>query len=329
MHSSTSFQDRDVLPDPEFHLKLYKEVFLGKQHTNYVARRDTSNPVCISHKESTEKDHLIIRTKEKTEYIQMRKNKEKRKGVFSFVPWGESNINRLLSEMGHPLSSERFRKVKAGWFQEFILQTEKRISFKTHKVGILYADTHRLEGPEQGEPPSPQYKSFLDIIGTEIKLENWGFYNGGLDVTDNQTGETSVYTQFENFEMMFHVSTLLPSGERHRRLGNNTTLIVFNPQNTEAEIKEMKTQQVHLVVEVVPLDKDRFNTVFYRKQKDSAGYAKERGDVLSRETRLGFLRRIVQEEQNVYKTGKHFDLFLRVREMHLNGLIERARHRST
>lgn len=35
-------------------------------------------------------------------------------------------------------------------------------------------------------------------------------YRGGLDVTNNQTGETSIYTEFKDRKIMFHVSTLLP-----------------------------------------------------------------------------------------------------------------------
>lgn len=35
-------------------------------------------------------------------------------------------------------------------------------------------------------------------------------YRGGLDVANNQTGETSVYTEYKDRKIMFHVSTLLP-----------------------------------------------------------------------------------------------------------------------
>lgn len=35
-------------------------------------------------------------------------------------------------------------------------------------------------------------------------------YRGGLDNCHNQTGESSVYTEFKGQEIMFHVSTLLP-----------------------------------------------------------------------------------------------------------------------
>lgn len=34
--------------------------------------------------------------------------------------------------------------------------------------------------------------------------------SGGLNVTDDVTGEESVFTEFAGFQVMFHVSTLLP-----------------------------------------------------------------------------------------------------------------------
>ena len=39
-------------------------------------------------------------------------------------------------------------------------------------------------------------------------------YRGGLDVAGDQTGEYSVYTEYKDREIMFHVSTLLPFDEQ-------------------------------------------------------------------------------------------------------------------
>ena len=35
-------------------------------------------------------------------------------------------------------------------------------------------------------------------------------YRGGLDVTNDQTGEYSIHTEYKDREIIFHVSTLLP-----------------------------------------------------------------------------------------------------------------------
>ena len=79
---------------------------------------------------------------------------------------------------------------------------------------------------------SAEFVEFLGVLGQTITLKGWSKYRGGLDVRsiylpihfccsfslicssrlilDNTTGETSVYTEFHNIEIMFHVSTMLP-----------------------------------------------------------------------------------------------------------------------
>lgn len=47
-------------------------------------------------------------------------------------------------------------------------------------------------------------------MGSKIRLQGWQKYKGGLDVNKDQTGEYSVFTEYEGHEIMFHVSTLLP-----------------------------------------------------------------------------------------------------------------------
>ena len=46
-----------------------------------------------------------------------------------------------------------------------------------------------------------------------VTLRGWPHYRAGLDVRDDTTGTQSVYTTFLDYEVMFHVSTMLPLGE--------------------------------------------------------------------------------------------------------------------
>lgn len=53
-------------------------------------------------------------------------------------------------------------------------------------------------------------------LGLETELwpgGAWDRFRGGLDVTHGQTGTESVYCNFRNKEIMFHVSTKLPYTE--------------------------------------------------------------------------------------------------------------------
>ena len=51
---------------------------------------------------------------------------------------------------------------------------------------------------------------FLQIIGTKITLEGFTGFRAGLDVKGNSTGVHSVYTSHRSYQIMFHVSTMLP-----------------------------------------------------------------------------------------------------------------------
>jgi RAP1 GTPase activating protein 1 len=60
------------------------------------------------------------------------------------------------------------------------------------------------------EQTSPAFKNFLNFLGERIELKGWKGYRAGLDINDNQTGSHSYYTKWQGYEIMFHVSPLLP-----------------------------------------------------------------------------------------------------------------------
>ena len=63
----------------------------------------------------------------------------------------------------------------------------------------------------ENEHGSPGFDRFLALLGDRITLKGWAKFRGGMDVVNDTKGRESVYTHFESkFEVMFHVSTLLP-----------------------------------------------------------------------------------------------------------------------
>ena len=66
---------------------------------------------------------------------------------------------------------------------------------------------------------------------------------------DDGSGETSVYTEFQDHEVMFHVSTLLQYDEtdaqrvqRKRFIGNDIVVIVFMDGETTYHAETMKSE---------------------------------------------------------------------------------------
>ena len=86
-------------------------------------------------------------------------------------------------------------------------------------------------------------------------------FRGGLDVKSDQTGLESTYEQFNNHEIMFHVSTLLPHSkserqqlERKRHIGNDIVAIIFQEHNTTFNPECIASQFLHVYIVITPLD---------------------------------------------------------------------------
>eukprot|EP00026_Physarum_polycephalum_P018624 Phypoly_transcript_20274.p1 GENE.Phypoly_transcript_20274~~Phypoly_transcript_20274.p1 ORF type:complete len:202 (+),score=24.86 Phypoly_transcript_20274:66-608(+) len=93
-------------------------------------------------------------------------------------------------------------------------------------------------------------------MGDKISLKGWTQYSGGLNVDAGLEGTHSVYTQYEGFEIMFHVSTLLPFNPgdtqqlaRKRHIGNDIVAIVFmDGPCPPLKPTFIKTQFIHVFI---------------------------------------------------------------------------------
>ena len=114
-------------------------------------------------------------------------------------------------------------------------------------------------------------------MGEEIDLANWKGYRGGLDTSGSMfcvdiffqatklidvgdlTGKTSVYTKWQSYEIMFHVSTLLPFKaddtqriERKRHIGNDICVLVFQDSDEHFQLASVLSRQNHIYIIVRP-----------------------------------------------------------------------------
>jgi len=115
-------------------------------------------------------------------------------------------------------------------------ETYDPLRAKCFSVGVLYSREGQVDESEMfnNEKASPAFLQFLRFLGDEIPLQGWKGYRGDLDVKTNTSGTHTVFRRWKGFEMMFHVSTLLPylPGEqqqmhRKRRIGNDIGVVIF------------------------------------------------------------------------------------------------------
>jgi RAP1 GTPase activating protein 1 len=80
------------------------------------------------------------------------------------------------------------------------------------KVGVIYVQENQYteEAILANNEHSPAFGEFLSVLGETVRLKGFDRYKGGLDTVHDLTGNKSVFTQWRNIEIMFHVSTLLP-----------------------------------------------------------------------------------------------------------------------
>ena len=101
------------------------------------------------------------------------------------------------------------------------------------KFGVIFAQKGQLTDDEffSNQETSESFENFLNLLGEKITLKNWDRYRGGLDVHNNMTGTESVYTLFEDHQIMFHVSTLLPFSQEDTQQVRTCSFLPSKPNS--------------------------------------------------------------------------------------------------
>eukprot|EP01113_Clastostelium_recurvatum_P022710 TRINITY_DN2718_c0_g1_i1.p1 TRINITY_DN2718_c0_g1~~TRINITY_DN2718_c0_g1_i1.p1 ORF type:complete len:1266 (-),score=329.83 TRINITY_DN2718_c0_g1_i1:7-3804(-) len=134
-------------------------------------------------------------------------------------------------------------RVKSPSLCDALVEMEATQVVRSYKVGLLYARPGQLQEEDMysNVVPSPDFHEFASFLGETIRLRGWAGYRGGLDTVHDMTGTHSLFTRFTpdptsptEYEIMFHVSTMLPFSpsdpqqvDRKRHLGNDIVVIVF------------------------------------------------------------------------------------------------------
>ncbi|KAG7464531.1 hypothetical protein MATL_G00166590 [Megalops atlanticus] len=112
---------------------------------------------------------------------------------------------------------------------------EQGLNFQ-RKVGVMYcrASQSSEEDMYNNENAGPAFEEFLDLLGERVRLRGFEKYRAQLDTKTDSTGTHSLYTRYQDYEIMFHVSTMLPYTAnntqqllRKRHIGNDIVTIVF------------------------------------------------------------------------------------------------------
>lgn len=129
----------------------------------------------------------------------------------------------------------RLGKAEKKVWNELARLDEQELNNK-YKIGVLYCCKGQTTEEEMynNEEGSPAFEEFLELLGQKVTLKGFTKYRAQLDNKTDTTGVHSVYTEFRDAEVMFHISTYLPHTPsnkqqllRKRHIGNDIVTIIF------------------------------------------------------------------------------------------------------
>uniref|UniRef100_A0A452UGV7 RAP1 GTPase activating protein n=1 Tax=Ursus maritimus TaxID=29073 RepID=A0A452UGV7_URSMA len=242
-HEITSIPETEPLQSPTAKVKLecnptariYRKHFLGKEHFNYYSLDTALGHLVFSLKYDVigDQEHLrlLLRTKCRTHH-----------DVIPISCLTEfPNVVQMAKLVCEDVNVDRFYPVLYPKASRLIVTFDEHVISNNFKFGVIYQKLGQTSEEElfSTNEESPAFVEFLEFLGQKVKLQDFKGFRGGLDVTHGQTGTESVYCNFRNKEIMFHVSTKLPYTEgdaqqlqRKRHIGNDIVAVVFQDENT-------------------------------------------------------------------------------------------------
>ncbi|GIY59226.1 rap1 GTPase-activating protein 1 [Caerostris darwini] len=309
---------------------LYRRHFYNKEHYNFIMNDSNIGPMVMSVKYENMncKDHLRIILRRKHNIVS---------DVIPLVFENEPlQALRLAKSLCDDITTDKFFAVLFPKAPDLIMAFDEHVLVNKMKFGIIYQKRGQTTEEEMfgNETHSPAMEEFLQLLGDKVELKGFSGFRGGLDTQDGLTGQTSLYTQFEDVEIMFHVSTLLPYSrtdpqqlQRKRHIGNDVVTIVFQDENTPFMPSMVASHFLHTFVVVQVIDPLTSNTrykvsVTFREDVPFFGPALPKPPILkkSEEFRKFLLSKLVNAEIASLKAKKFASLERRTRDSLLQAL---------
>lgn len=326
-----------LLQECEKDIIWYRENFFGKPHQNYLAVESPNGPLAISVVRDEDKGFkALLRTTQGSERILVPSDAVKAPIFRKMFGLGPSS-SAILHAVKNELPVQHLRACKDVNLPNELLAMEERQVIRSYKFGLAYLGRGQSKEEEMFrnklEDTSSEFREFLNFLGETIELKNWRGYRAGLDVALDQTGKHSVYTKWQGYEIMFHVSAMLPfvegdhqQLERKRHIGNDIVVIVFQQDpSTPFKLDTITSKQNHVICVVAP-NGDGYDIVVAPKDgvppftPDLPEPAHIKKDATSRDF---FLHKLVNGERASYKAPSFASKISRTRRVLLADVADR------
>lgn len=253
---------RITIEDTDKDITYYRDNLLKKNVVHHMSEGEEDpniGAVYICFEEPSEDD-------EEKKAIIITKKEDKRFLVPSKYSVSVKEALRYIKQEFPELVNFKFTRIYDPEIGNKMAEFERQGIVDKYKFGILYVkegqtdENDMFSNGNPNSPPSADFEEFLQFIGERITLKGWDKFRGGLDVKNDTTGTESVYCKHRGFEIMFHVSTLLPFQqddiqrvERKRHLGNDIVVVIFKEGSTPFDPLCLTSHFNHIFVVVQSL----------------------------------------------------------------------------
>lgn len=313
--------------------RCYRQHFFGREHSNLIGFDEQQGPVLMSIKSEliANQPHLriLLRLKSGT--------------MHEIIPTsclGDNvtpvKVSRVLNDQ---LQVENFTPVVCPMASNLIAAYDEHQLVMSFKFGILYQKFGQTVEEElfANNETTAEFDEFLALLGEKIKLKEHKGYRGGLDIQNGHTGDAAIYEVFEDREIMFHVSTMLPFThgdpqqlQRKRHIGNDIVAIVFQERNTPFSPDMIASHFLHAFIVIQPHG-DRYYkiTVTAREGVPFFSPALPKNGIIGKSDLKKFLlTKLINAENACYKAEKFAKLEYRTRSSLLQNLVEDLRDKT-
>uniref|UniRef100_A0A1A8S7G4 Signal-induced proliferation-associated 1 n=2 Tax=Nothobranchius rachovii TaxID=451742 RepID=A0A1A8S7G4_9TELE len=325
----------------------YRKYFYMKEHQNFFGNDDRLGPVAISFRREEKEGssgaqynyRIIFRTTEMKTLRGSILEESVTSAARHPTPKGLSP-KRLLEFIMPELNLHCIRLASnSPKVRDTLLKLDEQGLNFQRKVGVMYcrAGQSSEEDMYNNESSGLAFEEFLDLLGERVRLKGWEKYRAQLDTKTDSTGSHSLYTRYQDYEIMFHVSTMLPYTAnntqqllRKRHIGNDIVTIVFQePGALPFTPKSIRShfQHVFIIVQVhEPCTDHTYYRVAVTRSKDIPlfGPLFPKGARFPRSPafRDFLLAKVVNAENAAEKSEKFRSMATRTRQEYLKDLAE-------
>lgn len=200
---------------------------------------------------------------------------------------------------------------------------DRDLTVDGHKIGVIYVGEKQTDEKTilNNVMGSADYTKFLDGLGTLTRLKNAKFNTGGLDTSFDSDGEFTYCWRDRVTEIVFHVTTLMPTdpgnsecfANKKRHIGNDFVNIVFNNSGLPYDFDTFASAFNYVVILITP--ESRISFVDTRLENDPFGDNRfYKVQVLSRP---GFPEISPAAERKVI-SGRHLASYVRLVALNAN-----------